>query len=78
MNAPFHPDTVGLDQLKVGTKARVASIAWDSLDEGEGCASSVSASMKVTVEPCTSARSAATRSRSRRPNDGGDPAQACR
>ena len=37
MNAPFHPDTVGLDQLKVGTKARVASIAWDSLDEGEGC-----------------------------------------
>jgi ferrous iron transport protein A len=37
MNAPFHPDTVGLDQLKVGTKARVSSIAWDALDEGEGC-----------------------------------------
>jgi ferrous iron transport protein A len=37
MNAPFHPDSVGLDQLKVGTKARVSSIAWDSLDEAEGC-----------------------------------------
>jgi ferrous iron transport protein A len=37
MNAPFHTGTVGLDQLKVGTKARVASIAWDSLEESEGC-----------------------------------------
>ncbi len=37
MNAPFHPDSIGLDQLKVGTKARVCSIAWDLLDEGEGC-----------------------------------------
>ena len=37
MNAPFQPDTIGLDQLEVGTKARVASVDWDLLDEGEGC-----------------------------------------
>lgn len=35
MNAPFQPDSISLDQLKVGTKARVASIDWASLDEGE-------------------------------------------
>ena len=37
MNAPFQPETISLDQLKVGTKARVASIDWDALDEGEAC-----------------------------------------
>ena len=37
MNAPFHPETISLDQLKVGRKARVAAIHWDSLDGGEGC-----------------------------------------
>ena len=37
MNAPFQPDSVSLDQLKVGTKARVSSIDWDGLDEGEAC-----------------------------------------
>jgi ferrous iron transport protein A len=37
MNAPFQPDSVSLDQLKVGTKARVSSIGWDGLDEGEAC-----------------------------------------
>ena len=37
MNAPFQPDSIGLDQLKVGTKARVSSIDWDCLDEGEAC-----------------------------------------
>jgi ferrous iron transport protein A len=37
MNAPFHPDSVSLDQIQVGTKARVASIGWDGLDEGEAC-----------------------------------------
>ena len=37
MNAPFQPETITLDQLKVGTKARVASIDWDGLDEGEAC-----------------------------------------
>lgn len=36
MNAPFQPDSISLDQLQIGTKARVASIDWASLDEGEG------------------------------------------
>jgi ferrous iron transport protein A len=36
MNAPFQPDSISLDQLTVGTKARVASIDWASLDESEG------------------------------------------
>lgn len=35
MNAPFHPDMLGLDQLKVGTKARVLSIDWTVLEEAE-------------------------------------------
>ena len=36
MNAPFIPETIlALDQLKVGTKARVHSIDWGLLDEGE-------------------------------------------
>ena len=35
MNAPFVPETVRLDQLKLGTKARVASIDWESLGESE-------------------------------------------
>ena len=35
MNAPFQPETMTLDQLKVGTRARVTAIRWDSLDEGE-------------------------------------------
>jgi ferrous iron transport protein A len=37
MNAPFHPDSISLDQLKVGTRARVASIGWDALEQGEAC-----------------------------------------
>ena len=37
MNAPFQPETLSLDQLKVGTKARVLSIEWGLLDEAEGC-----------------------------------------
>lgn len=37
MNAPFHPETLSLDQLKVGTKARVLSIDWAALDEAEAC-----------------------------------------
>jgi ferrous iron transport protein A len=37
MNAPFQPETISLDQLKVGTKARVASVDWAALDEGEAC-----------------------------------------
>ena len=37
MNAPFHTDTLSLDQLKVGTKAHVLSIDWAALDESEAC-----------------------------------------
>ena len=37
MNAPFQPEMISLDQLKVGTKARVASIEWERLEEGEAC-----------------------------------------
>jgi ferrous iron transport protein A len=35
MNAPFKPTTTSLDRLKLGTKACVASIDWNMLDEGE-------------------------------------------
>jgi ferrous iron transport protein A len=35
MNAHFSPDTVTLDRLALGTKARVAAIDWASLDESE-------------------------------------------
>ena len=35
MNAPFHSDVIGLDRLPVGTRARIASVDWASLDEGE-------------------------------------------
>jgi ferrous iron transport protein A len=35
MNAPFHSDVIGLDRLPVGTRARVVSIDWAALDEGE-------------------------------------------
>jgi ferrous iron transport protein A len=37
MNAPFHPETLSLDRLKVGAKARVLSIDWSALDEAEAC-----------------------------------------
>jgi ferrous iron transport protein A len=37
MNAPFHPDVIGLDRLPVGTRARVSSVDWGSLEEGEAC-----------------------------------------
>ena len=37
MNAPFTPDSVALDQLRVGTTARVAAIDWAALDAGEAC-----------------------------------------
>jgi len=35
MNAPFQHEMVSLDQLKVGTKARVLSIDWTALEESE-------------------------------------------
>ena len=37
MNAPFQPETLSLDQLEVGTKARVLSIEWGALEESESC-----------------------------------------
>jgi ferrous iron transport protein A len=37
MNAPFAPDVVSLDLLKVGTRARVSAVDWASLDESEAC-----------------------------------------
>ena len=35
MNAPFQPDMTSLDRLPIGEKARVASVDWAALDEGE-------------------------------------------
>jgi ferrous iron transport protein A len=35
MNAPFASDTVSLDRLALGVKARVTSIDWASLDPSE-------------------------------------------
>ena len=37
MNAPFDLGTVRLDQLELGTRARVLSIDWDALDQSEAC-----------------------------------------
>ncbi len=37
MNAPFSPEMLSLDLLKVGTKARILSIDWSALDHAESC-----------------------------------------
>lgn len=37
MNAPFQPQSLGLDRLAVGSRARVQAIDWDALDQAEGC-----------------------------------------
>lgn len=37
MNAPFDSGAVPLDQLMLGTRARIFSIDWDALDESEAC-----------------------------------------
>ena len=37
MNAHFHPEAIGLDQLKIGTKAHVSSVDWDALETAEAC-----------------------------------------
>jgi ferrous iron transport protein A len=37
MNAPFQPDVTSLDLLTVGTRARVCTVDWSSLDEAEAC-----------------------------------------
>ena len=36
MNAPYQPETLSLDRLEVGTKARVLSIDWAALEQAEG------------------------------------------
>jgi ferrous iron transport protein A len=52
MNAPFQPDSISLDQLEVGTKALVASIGWDGMDQAEACRlSHFGFDEGVTVEP---------------------------
>ena len=35
MNAPFQPETISLDQLRVGARASVTSIDWASLEAAE-------------------------------------------
>jgi ferrous iron transport protein A len=37
MNAPFQPETFSLDELELGTRARVIAIDWAALDEAEAC-----------------------------------------
>ncbi|MGZ2412443.1 ferrous iron transport protein A [Sphingomonas sp. F9_3S_D5_B_2] len=37
MNAPVDLGTIPLDQLELGSRARVLSIDWDALDESEAC-----------------------------------------
>ena len=37
MNAHFKPDSLSLDELKVGTRALVTSIDWDQLEHSEAC-----------------------------------------
>lgn len=35
MNVHVQPESTSLDQLKVGSRASIASIDWDSLEESE-------------------------------------------
>lgn len=35
MNAHFQPESISLDQLEVGSRASIASIDWDSLEDSE-------------------------------------------
>ena len=37
MNAPFQSETVSLDKLAIGTRARVLAIDWAGLDDSESC-----------------------------------------
>jgi len=36
MNAPFQPESLSLDELTIGSRARIAAIDWDSLEVSEG------------------------------------------
>jgi len=35
MNAHFQPESISLDQLKLGTRASIASIDWAALEDSE-------------------------------------------
>ena len=35
MNAHFQPESISLDQLQIGLRASIASIDWDTLEDGE-------------------------------------------
>lgn len=37
MTAHVHPETIGLDQLKIGAKAHVSSVDWAALEVAEAC-----------------------------------------
>ena len=37
MTAHFKPESISLDQLKIGARASIASIDWDALEESEAC-----------------------------------------
>jgi ferrous iron transport protein A len=37
MNAPFKPESVSLDELKLGTRAHIDAIDWGSLEHSEAC-----------------------------------------
>jgi len=52
MNAPFQPGPIALDQLTVGTRARVTAIDWAALDIGEAARlQNFGFDEGVTVEP---------------------------
>ena len=37
MTAHFKPESISLDQLKIGARTSIASIDWDALEESEAC-----------------------------------------
>ena len=52
MNAPFHPEETTLDRLAIGAKARVSSVDWALLGDGEACRlKHFGFDAGVTVEP---------------------------
>lgn len=52
MNAPFQPESLSLDELKVGTRAQIASIDWDSLEDSSAARlRNFGFDEGVTVEP---------------------------
>ena len=52
MNAPFHPEAIGLDRLPVGIRAVVSAIDWEILDSAEACRlKHFGFDVGVTVEP---------------------------